>query len=565
MKSKAEVAATVKTFVTDLKTYWNHPRPGEYVSNKEFLFFALGSGGSNNAQYTGGNLSFAASCLFVGAIYGLRMMDFAMLGIVNMVLNYLFQPISMIITDNLGRPPKKTMRMIHGASLAFVVVGIACFFVPQAPFESFMPALPQVLGTKFLVQVLSTYYNILVYRTLSPKFGKYRCWIVAGILPYMAVLMLLVLFPYNQLSYNDKFWVMNLMFAIWGTFGSCFAQANNVQNVITPNTNERTRIISIGSFISGLFPSIYNIIWPVAAAAVGGLTNIRTYRLIVPIMVLAMVPFTLFLAFGCKDRVIQEQDHKPEVNMRKGFKEVLRNKYLWITNISTWITTFSTGAINIVNMLIIYSMRQDWFQGIMSSILGTAYTPGMLLSPWLIKKFGKKRLMLFCKYMNVFCSLLSVAGVYMNSLVIIVISQYLATMLGSVMTIITTSMSADIWDYQQYISGERLDGCMGIFSYLASPVTTLAAMVVPTLYGLFGFTSDWNILFDGGIRNRIFIVTIVLTALTGLLSAIPYHFYDMTEQRHEEMMDELRKRAEAKDRDQVQEASQTSENAAESV
>ena len=565
MKSKAEVAATVKTFVTDLKTYWNHPRPGEYVSNKEFLFFALGSGGSNNAQYTGGNLSFAASCLFVGAIYGLRMMDFAMLGIVNMVLNYLFQPISMIITDNLGRPPKKTMRMIHGASLAFVVVGIACFFVPQAPFESFMPALPQVLGTKFLVQVLSTYYNILVYRTLSPKFGKYRCWIVAGILPYMAVLMLLVLFPYNRLSYNDKFWVMNLMFAIWGTFGSCFAQANNVQNVITPNTNERTRIISIGSFISGLFPSIYNIIWPVAAAAVGGLTNIRTYRLIVPIMVLAMVPFTLFLAFGCKDRVIQEQDHKPEVNMRKGFKEVLRNKYLWITNISTWITTFSTGAINIVNMLIIYSMRQDWFQGIMSSILGTAYTPGMLLSPWLIKKFGKKRLMLFCKYMNVFCSLLSVAGVYMNSLVIIVISQYLATMLGSVMTIITTSMSADIWDYQQYISGERLDGCMGIFSYLASPVTTLAAMVVPTLYGLFGFTSDWNILFDGGIRNRIFIVTIVLTALTGLLSAVPYHFYDLTEQRHEEMMDELRKRAEAKDRDQVQEASQTSENAAESV
>lgn len=565
MKSKAEVAATVKTFVTDLKTYWNHPRPGEYVSNKEFLFFALGSGGSNNAQYTGGNLSFAASCLFVGAIYGLRMMDFAMLGIVNMVLNYLFQPISMIITDNLGRPPKKTMRMIHGASLAFVVVGIACFFVPQAPFESFMPALPQVLGTKFLVQVLSTYYNILVYRTLSPKFGKYRCWIVAGILPYMAVLMLLVLFPYNRLSYNDKFWVMNLMFAIWGTFGSCFAQANNVQNVITPNTNERTRIISIGSFISGLFPSIYNIIWPVAAAAVGGLTNIRTYRLIVPIMVLAMVPFTLFLAFGCKDRVIQEQDHKPEVNMRKGFKEVLRNKYLWITNISTWITTFSTGAINIVNMLIIYSMRQDWFQGIMSSILGTAYTPGMLLSPWLIKKFGKKRLMLFCKYMNVFCTLLSVAGVYMNSLVIIVISQYLATMLGSVMTIITTSMSADIWDYQQYISGERLDGCMGIFSYLASPVTTLAAMVVPTLYGLFGFTSDWNILFDGGIRNRIFIVTIVLTALTGLLSAVPYHFYDLTEQRHEEMMDELRKRAEAKDRGQVQEASQSSESAAESV
>lgn len=552
MKTKAEISGTVKKFFTDFKTYWNKPRPGEYVSNKEFLFFILGSGGSNNALYTSSNLQFTASCLFVGAIYGLKMMDFAMLGIVNMILNYLFQPIAMIITDNLGRPPKKTMNMINWSEIAFTLIGVCCFFIPQEYFESFMPALPQVLGTKFLIQVLTTYYNIFVYRCFSKKFGKYRCWIVAGILPNIATMMLLVLFPYNQLSYNDKFWVMNLMFAIWTTFGTCFAQAGNVQNVITPNTNERTRIISIGSFISGLFPSVYNIIWPVAAAAVGGLTNIRTYRIIVPIMVLAMVPFTLFLAFGCKDRVIQDESHKPQINMRKGFKEVLRNKYLWITNISSWITSFSIGAINIINMLIIYDMRQDWFQGIMSSILGTAYTPGMLLSPWLIKKFGKKKLMLFCKYMSVGCLLLSVGGVYINSLLIIVVSQYLCTMLGSVITIITTSMNADIWDYQQYISGERLDGCMGIFGYLASPITTVAAMVIPTLYGIFGFTSDWNILFDADIRNEIFIVTIVLTSATTLLATIPYHFYDLTEERHEEMMNELREKLEVRNNNSEQ-------------
>lgn len=238
--------------------------------------------------------------------------------------------------------------------------------------------------------------------------------------------------------------------------------------------------------------------------------------------------------------------------MRKGFKEVLRNKYLWITNISSWITSFSIGAINIINMLIIYDMRQDWFQGIMSSILGTAYTPGMLLSPWLIKKFGKKKLMLFCKYMSVGCLLLSVGGVYINSLLIIVVSQYLCTMLGSVITIITTSMSADIWDYQQYISGERLDGCMGIFGYLASPITTVAAMVIPTLYGIFGFTSDWNILFDADIRNEIFIATIVLTSATTLLATIPYHFYDLTEERHEEMMNELREKLEVRNNNSEQ-------------
>lgn len=154
------------------------------------------------------------------------------------------------------------MKLINVASLAFLAVGILCFFVPQKYFEGFMPALPQVVGSKFLIQVLSAYWNIFVLRKLSPKFGKYRCWILAGIIPYIASLMLLVWFPYNTLEYHDKFWVMQLFFALWTCFAPCFAQINNIQNVISPNTNERTRIMSIGSFLYSLLPSIYNIAFP---------------------------------------------------------------------------------------------------------------------------------------------------------------------------------------------------------------------------------------------------------------------------------------------------------------
>ncbi|MGN0515889.1 MFS transporter [Eubacterium sp.] len=532
-----------KTLVLDIGTYWNKPREGEYVTNKEFAKFVVGASGSNTAAYAGGNLTFTAGCLFVGAIYGLKMMDFVMLGFVGLILGYLFSPINMIITDNLGTPPKKTMRLINWASLAFFVVGVACFFVPQKYFEGFMPALPQVVGTKFLIQVFTTYWNMFVLKKLSPKFGKYRSWILAGIIPYIASLMLLVWFPYNTLEYHEKFWVMNLFFAFWGCFGTCFGQINNIQNVISPNTNERTRIMSIGSFLYSLLPSIYNVVFPIVAAKMGGLTDIKTYRYAVPGFVIVSAPLALFLVFGIKDRVVQEVEHKPQVDMKHGFKEVLRNKYLWITNISGWITTFSAGAINIVNMLIIYALRQDWVLGIMATILGTAWTPGMLLAPWLIKKFGKKRIMLFCKYVTIACSFLSIVGVYLDSFLIIIVSTYISTMLTSVVGIVTNSMTADIWDYQQYISGERLDGCMGIFAYLSAPITTAAALLIPYLYELQGFTSDWNILYDSAIRNKVFIITIVASAVTGLLSAIPYHFYDYTEERHEEIIQELQQRA----------------------
>ncbi len=532
-----------KSLVKEITGHWKKPKEGEYVSYKEFTYLVLGIGGNMCAASASYNLTFSAGCMFVGAIYGLRMMDFAILGVVNLVFNYIFSPINMIITDNLGSPSKKTMRMINWANLLFLVLGIAAFFVPQEPFEQFMPALPQVIGSKFLLQVFSTYYNIFVYRKFSPKFGKYRCWIIANTIPYMLSLMLLVLFPYNSLDYNNKFWVMHFFFSFWGCFGSCFSQTGNIQNVISPNTDERAKIMSYGSFLWSLFPSIYNIIFPVFATLAGGMTSINTYRIVVPVIILIFAPFSLFLIFGVKDRVIQEHDHRPQVDMKNGFKAVLKNKYLWITNISSWLSSLSAGIINIINMVVIYSMRQDWVMGITSTILGTACVPGMFLAPTLIKKFGKKRIILFCKYASVACLGITGIGVYLDSLLIIILSSYVSSLFNSVVSIANSAITADIWDYQQYISGERLDGCMGIFGYISAPLTTLTAMLVPFLYGLVGFTSDWNILYDSTIRTEVFLITVVVSAVAGLLATIPYHFYDFTEKRHEKIMDELRERA----------------------
>lgn len=532
-----------KTLITDIWKYWKHPKDGEYVSNKEFLYLVLGIGNSLVAATASYNLSFTAGCMFVGAIYGLKMMDFAMLGIVNLILNYLFAPIGMIITDNLGSPPKKTMRLIHWANAVFLILGIACFFIPQQYFEGFMPALPQVVGSKFLIQVFSTYYNMLILRKLSPKFGKYRSWVIANILPYLLSLLLLVWFPYNQLDYYNKFWIMHLFFAFWGCFASCFNQTTNIQNVISPNTIERTKIMSFGSFLWSLFPSIYNVLFPVMASLVGGMTHINTYRIVIPVIMLIFGIPSLFLVFGVKDRVVQEQSHKPQIDMKKGMREVFRNKYLWIGNSATWITTFSTGIINIINMIIIYSMRQDWVMGITATIIGTASVPGMFLAPHLIKRFGKKRVYLATKYGMVLCFLLTAAGVYQDSLFIIVLSTYISSLFGSVASIVTAAMNADIWDYQQYISGERLDGCMGFFGYFSAPITTVAAMLVPYLYGLVGFTSDWNILYDPQIRTTIFIITVAVGLITTLLAIIPYHFYDFTEEKHKKIMKALEQRA----------------------
>lgn len=534
--------ADIGNFFLDFKNHWSKPHDGEYVSYKEFLCFVIGAGASNTAQVAGANLSFGAGCLFVGAIYGMKMMDFVMLGFVGLILSYIFNPISMILTDNLGRPPKKTMRFVHLSNLIYTIVGVICFFIPEEPFEGFMPALPQVVGTKFILAAVGNYWAIFVMRKLSPKFGKYRCWIVASCIPYMLSILLITWFPYNKFSYNDKFWIMHLLFSIMGMFVAWFNQVPAVQNVMSPNTNERMKIMSIGSFVYSLFPSIYNIVFPVCAAWAGGMTSINTYKIVVPVFCAVLAPCVMFLGFGVKDKLVQEENHKPQVDMKYGFKMVLKNKYLWINNISGWISTFGAGAINIVNMLIIYSMRKDYIMGIFTTIIGTAYTPGMLLAPILVKKFGKKKILLISKYTIILCSFLSILGVQLHSVAIIIAATYISTMLSSLIQIVSSAMSADIWDYQQYISGERLDGCMSIFGFISGPLTTFAALLVPTLYGKIGFTSDWNILYNEPIRDKIFLISIIVSAVVGLLATVPYHFYDFTEEKHEAIMEEMRKR-----------------------
>ena len=103
-------------------------------------------------------------------------------------------------------------------------------------------------------------------------------------------------------------------------------------------------------------------------------------------------------------------------------------------------------------------------------------------------------------------------------------------------------MTPDIWDYQQYISNERFEGFMGSIGMLTSPLGPFMALLVPAVYAGMGFTSDWTVLYDPIIRNKIFIFTIVLSVVVSLITVIPMHFYDLTEDKHRKIIEELKER-----------------------
>lgn len=531
--------------VDEIRAHWKKPKPGEYVSNKEFASLIIGAVGSGGVQQALGFLGFSAGCLLVGAIYKISFRDIYVAGFIGMQFGYVFGPVGMIIQDNLGRVPPKTMRLIHRLLIVSLVLGVLLFFVPQARFEFIIPAFPQILGGFFVINALGNYYRMAVLRKLAPRFGKFRPWVIVGGLPTIACTLLIAFLPFGEMEYKTRLWLLQLMFHVYHTFVTYIQQKDNIENVITPKTRERTRIIAYGNMVSAVIPGIIMMMIPVAAAYTGGMAAIGTYRYILPGVVILFTPLVLFQAFGVKDRVILEQGHTPSVSMRAGFREVLKNKYLWILNLSGVLGAVSSGSINLLNVIFVYGLRQDWLLGVTATIIGVAGAPGNLLLPFIVKKFGKRNAVLVARALQYISFVMMYFAISAENVYLLFAAMFINSVFSVVSWMGNRVMTPDAWDYQQFISRERLESCSNIFSLITNPLSTLLAMTVPAVYAAAGFTSDWTVMYVPAIRNKVFLATLGLSVLGHTLSSLPLFFYDLTDKKHAGIIGQLKKRAAA--------------------
>jgi GPH family glycoside/pentoside/hexuronide:cation symporter len=537
----------VSTFIKNVFVYWNKPREGEFVPNKELASFALGCTGTIIIDAI--SIGFSAGCFLVGAIYKITFKDIFIIGLLNVPFNLIFQPISMIITDNLGHVPKKTMKWLHMIMIPSIVLGGALMiFSPTSFMENILPAFGKIVGWIPFSWSVVQYLNILFLRWLSPKFGKFRTSILYGCIPGIISMLLLVYLPFMDYAYPMRLFLLNLIFSMFNTYKGAFTgQRGNLQNVISPSSEER---IKINTFMVVLLAPVYgiiNVVTPVFSTMTGGMTSYNTYRVLLPVFFGIGVPLTLFMAFGVKDRIILEKNHVTDISMFAGFKQVLKNKYLWILYISDNIQSIQNGCVAIINIVIIYMLRQDWMLGVILTVTGFFGFPGVFLAPWLSKKIGKRNMVLMARFLYYSYFICAIISIQTGSLIILLAGIVLSNLFNQSGYIARDTMNSDMWDYQQYISGKRMESSMGILGTLGSPVVTMLGMLVPAVYSMIGFTNDWNMLYVPHIRTEILFYTILINVAAHTLGTIPFFFYDLTEKKHKEIMTILEERKRQKE------------------
>lgn len=536
-----------------VKNRWSSPAKGEYTNLQEFLSYCFGTMGICGFTFLLNDVVSFASGYFCGSIMGIKLMDFTVVSIIAMVVKYAtlyIESISMTVFESLGQLDKKKAKTARIAYILCAAIGIGCYFIPSAPFESIIKGLPQIVGNMLTVMGVGGLFNWFLRSKLCKKYGRYKPFMMLYGIP-VAIFTVTMAFVPPTLNYTTKIVLLHLLVTLRGRFSALYCDnPTAIVALITPNMVERQKYYSFGGIFLGFFRSIFRIVFPIMIVKTGGYLSITSYRVFVPVLALASIIMG-FAFIKVKERVAVSTNDTPKIDFKKSAKSLLSNKYFWIINLSNMFALWNMLADGVINFIFIYKMRIEWIIGFLS-IVGVTSVVGNLLTPVLIKRFEKRTCILFMRSVWTAVTACYLIALKLESIPLLLLLIFIRSAISAACNGITNNMTADVLDYHQWKTGERADNMQGIFGWFTTPIGTALGLVSPFLFAKFGYTSDWDVLFDTQIFNNIMNVYVVLTVVGLIISTIPYIFYNYTREQHDNCVEEIRQRETLNTQEEVQ-------------
>lgn len=471
------VVKLVKGVFQDVTSHWKRPAEGNFVSYKEIVNLGLGGMGNNFTMLLVGYMGLNAGNTLLGSTIGIRPLHLQYMLTVQTVLNVLFFFVRAHIVDN-----------------------------------------------------------------TRTKWGRFRPYIAFMGIPLAIMSVIFVFLPFNTMSYNDKLICVFVFSITISMIQPLFTDTySEIQTVITPNSEERAKVISINSIIFSAAPTITGLFVPILSNMTGGYTNIHTYRYVLAPVTLLGLGLNFFTAFGCKERVVTSSSYVQKVGIIEGTFMILKNKHWWIRQIAGLIG-FLEGATGVFfGWIYIYGVQDMTSYGLLNTVMGTASGIAMAITPFLLKKLGNKKLLVYHNLLNIVFLIILMFTFKVPMLMFII--MYMNSLVNALSLVYNQVMHSEVKDYQQYICGYRMDFVFGLAGMVTMPISLLTGYVIPYVYECFGLTTNYDILFDPNVRNSLFSVLCVLAIIGAVLNLIPFCFYSMSKEKHQNIIRVLRYRA----------------------
>ena len=564
-----KLGTKVKGLAKEIKTHWKTPAPGKYVPYKEYGSILLGVGSNYVGQKTLEYLTFAASCYLMMYHYKLPYLTFSIISLINMPLNYIWTLIGWVINDNLGFLPKKTERKFNILYFSLIAIGIymivgdfSAILDPSNRLVAYLNGLEgisaasaiKILGTHILWNGWAGARNIFWRKKLIPKFGRYKYSLYCDFIPKIIMVFLLGWLPFYTTitDVTTRVWVANLLFSIYNLFGFNNNLETCAQNC-SPNVRERIFVRTYPIKLSHFAQSILAILLPVfIGMCKDEWADIAVFKYIIPITFTISAVLTIIFAGKVKERIPQPPlEKKVNINFWDGMFGVMRNKYKWIQTIVGLLDSLGNGMLAFTTVLYLYTFRLSGLAySLIVALVSFAGTPPDFFTPYFIKRFSYKQIMIFYQLSRAVCySVIVCCYLFCGENLILcgtlsVVMLFITEMFQTVPKSVSHDMDVRVNDYQMYLSGERLESFSGVFGWFTGPIVSFVGLIIPVLLLKFGFNSNWDVLFIDSSRVKIIVVPIIFDIVGYLLMTIPYLFWDYDDDKQNKVMEVLRRREE---------------------
>ena len=533
------LSQTVKTGVDKVKTYWKTPPKGRYMPYKEIAAYSGGGIGAYMVITLGNACLLSMGNTLISSTLGVGPTDMYLLYVIAILINIPFTGIRATIIDNTRN-----------------------------------------------------------------KAGKYRPYIVSMAIPTAIICNLIVWFPYDKLSYlvgegmilgREKDYVAKcaiillLNIALNFIYYFFYDGYENLIHVLSPNTQERADVASIKSVVYSFAPTVVNLFTPIIAQNLfhTNTTDIRVYRFLYPILGVLGILLCIVVYKHTEEKIVQARTHVVSIKFTDALRAVAKNKYFWIISLAGWIGFLESAYANILSWLYNYGGACSGnVYGLVVTLYGNASLWGMIAAPFCIRKWGKKAVLVVTNIMNVVFILMMLPFTQeINNLTIWLVMGclYLNALMGSFAHILNPTIQADIRDYQQYQTGERIDGMFSAVATIGTIITLGTSAVLPVIYEKGGITAEVakKVTSDPEVLNRVlgdgktvgqilaeqmeagqnnyvnpnsalydldvFLplchVLIIIAAVGALMNVVPYFWYDFNERKQKSVIRVLKVRA----------------------
>jgi len=391
-----------------------------------------------------------------------------------------------------------------------------------------------VVGTLFLVARIWDAVNDpmlgAIVDKVNPKKGKFKPWInaVTFLMPIVTI------FLFWNFNGSDTFNVVYayISYIVWGMLYTVsdvpiFALATTM----TDRTDERVSIISIGRLAAGFASMIIGIIAPQFIANLGYQTSII---ILMGISLIIMLPLRFFV----KERVIYNRSSV--VTIKSMFHAVFSNKYLLVFYASYIAITATMTSMTIAPYFAKWNLGDI---GIQTIIMATMAVPMLLipiLAPYLVKKFGKRKIFLYGIGSSIIFSIIQYVVGYEQFGIFLLLNALKSIGLLSPM-ILSGMFSADCVEYGAYQLGERNEGV--IFSVqtfstkLGSAISGALALFIISAFGYVGTAAVQTESALNGIWISLSLIPIIGLIISFILFGL---FYKLSESDVAMMIDQMK-------------------------